>query len=147
MHTHAEHRPIDVVAAVVERTGRFLVGLRPGHKRHGGLWEFPGGKTLPGETAFEAVRRELGEELGLEVTAVDKALCSLADPDSPFVIHFVPTVVQGEPVPHEHERLGWFTPDELEALPLAPSDARFVREHLSGVCEAGDSSAESARGP
>jgi 8-oxo-dGTP pyrophosphatase MutT (NUDIX family) len=48
-----------VVAAVIERDGRLLVCQRPAHKRHGGLWEFPGGKCDPGESDAEAARREL----------------------------------------------------------------------------------------
>ena len=41
--------PVAVVAAIIQRDGRFLVGRRPAHKRHGGLWEFPGGKVDEGE--------------------------------------------------------------------------------------------------
>ena len=50
------------MAAVIERDGKLLVCRRPGHKRHGGLWEFPGGKLEPGETIVDAARRELDEE-------------------------------------------------------------------------------------
>ena len=48
-----------VVASVIEVDGKLLVCQRPAHKRHGGLWEFPGGKIEPGESDFEAVEREL----------------------------------------------------------------------------------------
>jgi 8-oxo-dGTP diphosphatase len=41
---------VRVVAAVVERDGRLLLCRRPAGKRHAGLWEFPGGKLLPGES-------------------------------------------------------------------------------------------------
>jgi 8-oxo-dGTP pyrophosphatase MutT (NUDIX family) len=57
-----------VLAAVIRRQDRYLVCRRPAHKRHGGLWEFPGGKLEPGETLLEAARRELREELGAEVS-------------------------------------------------------------------------------
>ncbi|MCK7504065.1 MAG: NUDIX domain-containing protein [Desulfobacterales bacterium] len=58
--------PIHVIAAVIRRDGRYLVGRRPDGKRHGGLWEFPGGKVDPGESRLEAAHRELGEELGMQ---------------------------------------------------------------------------------
>ena len=62
--------PVRVVAAVIERASdegaRLLVCRRPAHKRHGGLWEFPGGKVEAGEDLLHAARRELAEELALE---------------------------------------------------------------------------------
>ena len=60
--------PVPVVAAVIRREGRYLLGRRPGHKRHGGLWEFPGGKLHDGEDAEAAAHRELDEELALAPT-------------------------------------------------------------------------------
>ncbi len=50
--------PIRVLASVIERDHRLLVCRRPLHKRHGGLWEFPGGKVREGESDLEAARRE-----------------------------------------------------------------------------------------
>lgn len=61
---------IRVVASVIEHEGRLLVCKRPAHKRHGGLWEFPGGKVEPEESDFKAVERELEEELGVRVREV-----------------------------------------------------------------------------
>ncbi len=75
-----------VLAAVVERDGRLLLARRPSGKRHAGLWEFPGGKFLPGETPLEAAQRELSEELGVEVVSLGALLGAVPDPGSPFVI-------------------------------------------------------------
>ena len=80
---------VDVVAAVIRRGERLLVGQRPQHKRHGGLWEFPGGKLLDGESLVDAARRELREELRLEVSRAGSEVFSAHDPGSPFVIRFV----------------------------------------------------------
>ncbi len=117
---------IRVVATVARRGDRLLVGRRPAHKRHGGLWEFPGGKCEPGESDADAVRRELREELGVEALEVEAADFAVADPGSPFLVVFVPATIAGEPVRHEHTALHWGTPDELLGLPLAPSDRRYV---------------------
>lgn len=57
---------LHVVAGVLrDQAGRVLLGRRPDHAHQGGLWEFPGGKVEPGETAAQALARELHEELGI----------------------------------------------------------------------------------
>lgn len=119
--------PIPVIAAVIRRDGRYLVGRRPDEKRHGGLWEFPGGKVDPGESWLEAAHRELAEELGMGAVAVGELLLSVHDDGSPFVIHFVEVEATGDPTALEHTAVGWYTPDEMADLPLAPADAHFVR--------------------
>jgi 8-oxo-dGTP diphosphatase len=130
-----------VLAAVVQRDDRFLICQRPVHKRHGGLWEFPGGKLEPGETHDHAARRELAEELGVNVRTVGTKLCSVVDPGSEFVIEFVPVTIEGEPTCIEHSALEWLTLDELPTLDLAPSDRRFVEFLLSGATRAEDAGA------
>ncbi len=122
----ADGSEIPVVAAVIEREGRYLLGRRPEDKRHAGLWEFPGGKMLDGESFFEAARRELEEELGLTATGDGALLHSARDPGSPFVINFVEISVDGTPQPVEHSDIGWFTAAELVHMPLAPSDRAFA---------------------
>ena len=117
---------VRVVAAAIRRHSQLLICQRPAHKRHGGLWEFPGGKVEPNESDESAARRELAEELGVDVKSVAEPDFSVADPDSPFLIVFVPTTITGEPTCHEHTALAWLPPDELVKLPLAPSDRRYV---------------------
>lgn len=123
--------PTSVLAAVIRRDDRYLICQRPPHKRHGGLWEFPGGKLEPGETHGHAARRELAEELGVNVQTVGAVLFSVADPGSQFVIEFVDVTIAGEPRCIEHSALRWLPLDELAALDLAPSDRRFVEFLIS----------------
>ena len=128
-----------VLAAVVQREDRFLICQRPAHKRHGGLWEFPGGKLEPGETHEHAARRELAEELDVAVRTVGRMLFSIADPGSQFVIEFAPVTIKGEPKCLEHSALQWLTLDEPSRLELAPSDRRFVEFLRSQANRAEDS--------
>lgn len=124
--SHSPEVPVRVVAAVIRRGNEVLVCQRPFHKRHGGLWEFPGGKCEPDESDADALRRELGEELGIELLEAGEPEFESIEGDSPFVIVFVPVRAAGEPVCHEHVDLRWGTVGEIGRLPLAPSDRRFL---------------------
>jgi 8-oxo-dGTP diphosphatase len=107
-----------------------LVCRRPLHKRHGGLWEFPGGKCEYGESDSDAIARELREELSVSVTSVGPALESIADPLSEFIIVFVPVCIEGEPECLEHAEIRWVAVGELSNITLAPSDRAFVQKWL-----------------
>jgi mutator protein MutT len=124
-----------VLAAVVQRNDKYLICQRPVRKRHGSLWEFPGGKLEAGETYLDAAQRELAEELGVTVLTVGLPLLSIADPGSEFLIEFVPTVIDGEPQCIEHLDLKWMSLEELPSLQLAPSDRRFVEFLCSAQLE------------
>jgi mutator protein MutT len=126
-----ERADVRVIACVITRESQFLVCQRPLSKRHGGLWEFPGGKVEPGETDEAAARRELKEELGVELISASEIEYSAADSDSPYVIAFMPVSVRGTPSCTEHTAIRWGSPTELASLPLAPSDRCFV-DHLLG---------------
>lgn len=115
-----------VLAAVVSRGDAYLVCQRPAHKRHGGLWEFPGGKLEAGESDADAAVRELREELGVDVTAVGDELLVVHDEGSPFWIAFVAVEIDGEPTCIEHSAHAWASAGALRAYALAPSDRRFV---------------------
>lgn len=119
-----------VIAAVIERNGRYLLCQRPTSKDQGALWEFPGGKVESGETLFDAAKRELHEELGVKVTAVGQVRLEIADPDSGYLVKFVDVEVFGDPRLLEHMALNWITTEALLDLPLAPSDRKFA-EHLN----------------
>jgi len=124
---------IRVVAAAIVEGDRLLVCQRPPEKRHGGLWELPGGKRERGESDAEAVGRELREELGVAAAEVGEELFATRDPGSPFVIAFLPVRIVGEPACREHTALRWGTPTELAGLPLAPGDRQFVEALLAGL--------------
>jgi mutator protein MutT len=125
--------PIQVLAAVIQREDRWLLCRRPAHKRHGGCWEFPGGKLEAGESLAAAASRELMEELGVHVTAVGDVVYRRADVGSPFVIEFAHVDIAGEPLAIEHSEVRWVLPAEAPGLPLAPADRDFVAAALAGL--------------
>lgn len=70
-----DRTPIDVAVGVLfDAEGRFLMTSRPAGKVYAGFWEFPGGKLEAGESVEEALRRELHEELGIEVATTADAI-------------------------------------------------------------------------
>jgi mutator protein MutT len=127
------HMPplITVAAAVIKREGRLLLGQRPRGKRHGGLWEFPGGKLLLGETVTEAIGRELREELDVELDRVGPVLFRARDPGAAFNVWFVEVAVCGTPRALEHTALKWCDRPRLLELDLAPADRQFAAEDMA----------------
>lgn len=118
---------IEVVAAVVERDGRILVTRRPSGTHLAGLWEFPGGKRQPGESAGEALRRELLEELGIAVEVGEAVETIDWDyPDQRVRLAFFRCTAVGEPRPLEGQELAWVRPADLPRYEFPPADARLL---------------------
>lgn len=121
---------IGVLAAVITHEDKYFICQRPLTKRHGGLWEFPGGKMEPGESLLDAANRELTEELNVTAVSVGEPMFSVHDEGSPFVIEFVPCEIAGDPTCLEHADIRWATLEEIQHMQLAPSDRQFVRSLL-----------------
>lgn len=67
-----ERSVVDVAVGILIRAdGRFLLTSRPAGKAYAGYWEFPGGKIEPGETLEQALRRELQEEIGVNIGSIE----------------------------------------------------------------------------
>ncbi|MBP8287953.1 MAG: NUDIX domain-containing protein [Rhodoferax sp.] len=85
-----DRKVVDVAVGVLIRPdGDFLLTSRPQGKVYAGYWEFPGGKLEPGESVEAALRRELQEELGIEIGAVERWHEELVDyPHALVKLHF-----------------------------------------------------------
>ena len=118
------------VAAGILRdaAGRVLIAERLCDGSLNGLWEFPGGKIDPGETAVAALERELAEELGIDVTASRPFMDLRHDyPDYSVKLEFfLVTGWQGEPKGLEGQQLRWVDTADLNAEELLPADAPLV---------------------
>jgi 8-oxo-dGTP diphosphatase len=113
----SERTPVDVaVGVLVERDadgreGRFLLTSRPEGKPYAGYWEFPGGKLEAGETVEQALRRELHEELGITIGAVQPWRVELFDyPHALVRLHFSKVFEwAGEFEMREGQQMAWCT--------------------------------------
>lgn len=117
---------IDVAAgALINAEGKVLLAQRPAGKHMAGYWEFPGGKFEPQETATEALRRELQEELGIAVRACEPLITLSHDySDRKVRLHiFVVTAWDGVPQSLDKQALNWVPAADLPSWDLLPADA------------------------
>lgn len=133
---------VRVVAAAIVRDGRVLAALRGPGMKLAGHWELPGGKVEPGEPDRAALRREILEELGVEVRVGEGLGESVFAYEVVTVrlVAYACALETGEPAPTEHERIGWFSADELDPLTWAPADVPLldaVRVRLGGNKDTG----------
>lgn len=121
----------DVTVAIIKKNGRVLIAQRPADKLLGGMWEFPGGKMEKGETKETCLRRELKEELGIDVK-VGKQVLTLRHAYSHFKITlyvFEAALIKGKPRAIEVADFKWLPPRALAAYPMGKTD-RLIAESL-----------------
>ena len=127
-------RPVTEVAAgiLLDAQQRFLMGQRPVGKPYAGYWEFPGGKVEADETLFQALQRELQEELGITIHgSVDLMTIEHDYPHAYVRIHV--SVIRnwsGEPTGCENQALSWqdLSADHLTIEPLLPAALPMIQQ-------------------
>jgi mutator protein MutT len=121
-----------VVAAVIERDGRILIGQRKRDGQHPLKWEFPGGKAEPGEAPEAAVVRELEEELAIRAR-VDREIMRYQyqyPGRTPILLIFyrVPEFT-GEPENQDFEQIAWVVGGDLRDYDFLEGDAEFIKNY------------------
>ena len=126
-------KTLEVVAAVIYKDGAYFATQR-GYGEFEGMWEFPGGKIESGESREVALKREIREELGGDIT-IDKFLCT-TDYDYPsfhLTMHcYLCSIESGEIELREHKSARWLTVDMLDSEEWLPADLEVV-EMLKNV--------------
>lgn len=120
-------RTINVVAAVIMKDGKVFATQR-GYGEFKDGWEFPGGKVEAGESPEEALRREISEELEVEVNVGD--LIDTIEYDYP-AFHlsmkcYACTIAGGSPHLLEHEAARWLSADQLDSVAWLPADITLI---------------------
>jgi 8-oxo-dGTP diphosphatase len=119
----------DVAAGILcDAKGRILIAERLGGGPFHGLWEFPGGKIVDGESAPQALSRELAEELGIEITEYSTFMNLRHEYDDRIVTieFFLVSEWNSDPVGREGQELRWVPAELLDAGELLPADVPVV---------------------
>jgi len=124
----------DVAVGLVWRRGKLLIAKRPTHAMLGGLWEFPGGKRQDGEALEATVRREIREELGLDVTVGPLLVtCKHAYSHFRVTLHaFHCKSPSGRPRPVRCETHRWVKVEDLSDYPFPTGSVKIIRELQKG---------------
>ena len=124
---------LDVAAGIlVDVRGRVLITERIGDGQFQGMWEFPGGKIAPGESAESALARELQEEIDIEVLECASFMRLEHDyPDRSVRLHFFKVEQwSGVPAGIEGQRLNWVLPAEIDVDLILPADVPVIEALL-----------------
>lgn len=117
-------------AALVDVDNRVLIAERPAGKAMAGLWEFPGGKVADGETPEAALRRELAEELSIDVCEGCLAPFTFASHTYEAFHLLMPLYLcrnwTGEITPREGQRIKWVRASRLAEWPMPPADLPLI---------------------
>jgi 8-oxo-dGTP diphosphatase len=118
-----------VSCAVIEKHGKILIARRKSGDQMAGKWEFPGGTIEPGETPEQCLKRELLEELGVEI-GIDGFICSSTwkyDHATIKLLAFKATLISGELILHDHAEIRWVTSRELADYDFPEADVPIIR--------------------
>lgn len=129
-HQFGPGHPVRVVAAVLRKEGQVLVCRRSAERSAGGRWEFPGGKIEAGESAQQALCREIAEELGVTIIVGEHLDTSTTTVDgTPIQLScFLVDRFDRDPAGStDHDQLRWCAPADLPALDFAEPDLPVVR--------------------
>ena len=120
-------KQIEVVAALIKQENKVLATQR-GYGEWKDGWEFPGGKIEAGETPKAALRREILEELAVEVEVQSRLVTVEYDyPQFHLTMHcYWCRLLKGEPILLEHEAAQWLTRDQLDSVDWLPADLEVV---------------------
>ncbi|WP_087486260.1 (deoxy)nucleoside triphosphate pyrophosphohydrolase [Brachybacterium massiliense] len=126
-----ENPVIRVVGAIVERNGAVFAARRNAERSAGGLWEFPGGKIETGETPEAALRRELQEELGVDVAVgpfVDRSLSDVGTARIELSCYAAQFTGEDPTTSSDHDAMQWVPLTELSSLQWAPGDVPLLED-------------------
>ena len=127
------NKHIYVACAIIEQDGLVLAAQRSAVMSLPLKWEFPGGKIDQGESPEECLRRELVEEMSINIF-VGKTLPPNTHKYESFAVTLYPlicSIVSGEITLHEHSAIAWLPPEKLHTLDWAEADLPVIQSYIA----------------
>jgi 8-oxo-dGTP diphosphatase len=128
-------QPLIVTAAIIHKNDKVLITRRPLNKPQGGMWEFPGGKLHDNESPQDALKRELVEELGIEIAvgSIFEVAYYRYEWGPVLLLAYLCRYQISEVIRNlevaEHR---WIEPEELLRFEMLPADLPIVRKIIDG---------------
>lgn len=118
---------VDVAAACIHNKGNYLIARRK--PRRGGFWEFVGGKREVGETLGQALKREVREELGVEISVRPAFYITTTRVNGRrYRLHFCRArILRGQPKAIEHSEIRWVRLEDLAKFAFPPANRRALK--------------------
>ena len=120
---------IDVVAAVIKKNNKYFIAQRNRNKHFAYHYEFPGGKVDKNENFEDALKREINEELSINIEIIKKIASEKYTDDKIDVeVHYFLCESQNDKIIlSEHEDMQWVQKDHILKYKLAPGDAKIIK--------------------
>ena len=121
---------VEVVAALILDSNKFLICQRSANKARGLLWEFVGGKVEKDETKEQALIRECQEELAITVEP-HEIFTEVTHEYPDIIVHltlFNCVILRGQPQLLEHNAMEWITPAEIPNYDFCPADVEILKK-------------------
>ena len=120
---------IDVVAAVIKNKNKYFIAQRNRNKHFAYHYEFPGGKVDNNENFENALKREINEELSINIKIIKKITSEKhKDEKINIEVHYFLSEIDNENIVlSEHEDMRWVYKDDIIKYKLAPGDAKIIK--------------------
>ena len=126
---------IPVVTGLIQRGEEVLIGLRPEDKNLPGVWEFPGGKIEPGESPEQALKRELLEELAIDVEVGPLQFASTHQYGEVGILLLFYQIKfwKGQPQAAHHTDIKWIHKNDLKDLDLPEANHKVLTQIIDAL--------------
>ncbi|MCI9069314.1 (deoxy)nucleoside triphosphate pyrophosphohydrolase [Clostridium sp.] len=118
----------EVTAAIIIDNNKILIAQRGKNENLAGKWEFPGGKIEIDETPQQCLKREIREELEVDIVVgnyLGESICTYSNSKIKLIAYFA-TILSGDIKLSVHDKVEWITISEFDEYEFAPADIPFI---------------------
>ena len=120
----------EVTAAIIIDKNKILIAQRGSNEKLAGKWEFPGGKIELGETPQECLKREIKEELEVDIAVgnyLGESIYTYPNGEIKLIAYFA-TILDGDIKLSVHDKVEWITISQIDKYDFAPADIPFIEK-------------------